>query len=178
VFEDLPAAKAGLKAGDVVKKFDGAEVATFPAIQRLIGRRKAGDVVPLAVQRGGELVDLNLELGRRRLPHRESEENGPGGENAQPEPWSAGPGGPRPWLGAALDIAEGGAKIGTIVPDGPAAKAGLKDGDLLLQINEAAVNNPTEAADALLALQPEDTVTLTLKRDGQSQKVEVKLGKK
>jgi len=178
VFEDLPAAKAGLKAGDVVKKFDGAEVATFPAIQRLIGRRKAGDVVPLAVQRGGELVDLNLELGRRRLPHRESEENGPGGENAQPEPWSAGPGGPRPWLGAALDIAEGGAKIGTIVPDGPAAKAGLKEGDLLLQINEAAVNNPTEAADALLALQPEDTVTLTLKRDGQSQKIEVKLGKK
>jgi serine protease Do len=178
VREDLPAAKAGLKPGDVVKKFDGSEVATWPAIQRLISRRQPGDIVPLAVQRGDELVDLKLELGRRSLPHRDAEGKEAEEDSHSREPYSQDPSGPRPYLGAALETCPEGAKIGNISPESPAAKAGLKTGDLIQEINGAKVANPTEAADALLALKPEDAVKLSIQRDGQSQTLEVKLGKK
>ena len=60
----------------------------------------------------------------------------------------------RPWLGAKLqavtpDIADSlglvrpaGALVASIVPDGPAAKAGLKPGDLIVSIDGAAVDDP------------------------------------
>ncbi len=178
VREDLPAAKAGLKPGDVVKKFDGSEVATWPAIQRLISRRKPGDIVPLAVQRGDELVDLKLELGRRTLPRRDAEGKMEEEDNPGSEPFSPDPSAPRPYLGAALEVCPEGTKISDISPESPAAKAGLKAGDLVQQINGTKVANPTEAANALLDLKPEDAVSFSIQRDGQTQTIEVKLGKK
>ena len=180
VFEDLPASKAGLKSGDVVKKFDGEAVSNFHAMQRLLGRRKPGDVVPMAVQRGSELVDLNLELGRRFLPRRDGEgneipddgESGPRGPHVPDAP------GPQPWLGAALETGADGPFLGLLTTDGPAAKAGLMRGDLLTRINDTAVADVTEAAEALLALPPEATARFELRRDGQPLRLEVKLGKK
>ena len=180
VLEDLPASKAGLKTGDVVKKFDGESVTNFYAMQRLLGRRKPGDVVPMAVQRGSELVDLNLELGRRFLPRRDGEgneipddgESGPRGPHVPAAP------GPQPWLGAVLEGGAEGPLLGALATDGPAAKAGLRPGDLLLRINDTAVSDVTETAEALLALAPEATVRFDVKREGQPLRLEVKLGKK
>jgi S1-C subfamily serine protease len=180
VFEDLPAAKAGLKSGDVVKKFDGLEVANFHAMQRLLGRRKPGDVVPLAVQRGDELVDLQLELGRRFLPRRDGQGNLPSDEPEEGPsvPFVPEAPGPRPWLGAAVELSADGPRLGLLSPEGPAAKAGLKPGDILTKINGTPVKDATEVSDALLALLPEATATFELKREGQPLTLEVKLGKK
>lgn len=180
VFEDLPASKAGLKSGDVVRKFDGEAVSNYHAMQRLLGRRKPGDVVPVAVERGGELVDLKLELGRRFLPRRDGEGNEvpDDGESGPRTPYVPGVPGPQAWLGALLETGPDGPLLGTLKTDGPAARAGLMAGDRLVQINETAVGDVAEAADALLALQPESTVRFELKREGQPLKIEVKLGKK
>ena len=180
VFADLPASKAGLKSGDVVKKFDGEAVSNFHAMQRLLGRRKPGDVVPVAVQRGGELVDLKLELGRRFLPRRDGEGNEvpDDGEQGPRTPHIPDAPGPRPWLGAALETGPDGPLLGALAKDGPAARAGLQPGDHLTRINETAVADVTGAAEALLGLSPEATARFELKRDGQPLKIEVKLGKK
>lgn len=179
VFDDLPAAKAGLKSGDVVKKFDGETVTNFHAMQRLLGRRKPGDVVPVAVQRGGESVDLQLELGQRWIPRRDRGEDLPDdGENGPRGPWVPEPPGPRPYLGAGLEQADGGARVTRVVPGSPAAEAGLEAGDLIEKIEATVVKDPTEAAEILLALKPETTVTLAVKRGGEDRKFKIKLGKK
>ncbi len=178
VFADLPASRAGVKAGDVVKKFDGEEVANFHALQRLLGRRKPGDKVPLAVKRGEEWVDLQIELGQRALPRRDGEGNEDGGLPELREPHVPDAAGPRPWLGAAVDSTEEGPVIGPLAAGGPAEQAGLKPGDLVSKINETLVNDPTEVAETLAAFKPDDTITLHLQRGGQPLQIQVKLGQK
>ena len=180
VFGDLPAARAGLKSGDVVKKFDGEEVRNFHAMQRLIGRRKPGDVVPLAVQRGEELVDLSLELGRRFLPLRDGEgkELPDDPESGPRTPWEPEKPAVRPWLGAVLEVSPEGLRIASLSLDGPAAQAGLRVGDVVKKINEKPVADATEGAEALLAVAPESEARFELVRAGAPLTVAVKLGKK
>lgn len=180
VFPDQPAARAGLRAGDVLRKFDGEEVSNFHALQRLIGRRRAGDQVPLAVVRGEEKVELQLELGRRMLPRRDGRGREEGEEpDAAEEPYTPpDPSGPRPYLGAVLETEGGEARVGTVAADSPAAKAGLHTGDIVLQLNATAVADAGAAADFLMNLKPEESVAFTVKRGAESIKIEVKLGKK
>ena len=59
------AAKAGLKAGDVVKTFDGKAVTTYMSLVAQIGRKKPGEKVKMVVQRGKEKVTLDVKLGKR-----------------------------------------------------------------------------------------------------------------
>ncbi|ROO83087.1 putative serine protease PepD [Actinocorallia herbida] len=69
-----------------------------------------------------------------------------------------------------LDSAQG------IVKDGPADKAGLKPGDLVLKVDDRAVTS-TDALVAIISSHaPGDTVTLTYRRDGQQGTVKVTLG--
>ena len=179
VFEDLPAARAGLKSGDVVKKFDGEAVTNFHAMQRLIGRRKPGDMVPLAVQRGSELVDLELQLGRRFLPRRDAGGHEEGDEPPGPrEPFDAGEMPSRPYLGATVEPTSDGAKVIQVVPDSPASRAGLQEGDLLFRINAAEVKDATQALEILLTLKPDDTAAFFTRRGSEERKLEIKLGKK
>lgn len=180
VFPDQPAAKAGLRQGDVLKKFDGEEVSNFHALQRLIGRRRAGDQVPLAVRRGEESVEMQLELGRRLLPRRDGQGREEGAEpDSAEEPWTPpDPSGPQPWLGAVLETEGDAAKVGAVSPDGPAAKAGLQTGDILVEVNAAAIRDAGSAADLLMKLKPEESVAFLVKRGSETVKVEVKLGKK
>jgi serine protease Do len=180
IFDNLPASRAGMKAGDVITHFDGEAVTNFLAMQRFIGRRKPGDIVPVAVKRGEEHLDLTLELAGP--PARSRLRNGEGKEEGEPpelrEPWSPDEKSPQPYLGAVLEAAEGGAKVTHLAAESPAAKAGLQEGDILLQINTSEVNDPSGAADLWMKLKPGEKVTLTVKRGAENKKLELEPGKK
>lgn len=66
VQNNSPAAKAGLKGGDVMVEFDGKQVLTLNDFVYTLRQKKPGDVVAVVVKRNGEDVRVNVTLEARR----------------------------------------------------------------------------------------------------------------
>jgi serine protease Do len=174
VVDDTPASRAGMKAGDVLVKFDGVDVATYHHMQRLIGKKQPGDKVKLSLHRGKETVDCELELAKPPSMARRQRDVAKGGnkgdeddekDTGPPEPKIPEDKGPHPYFGAELeDTAGKGAKVTAVKENSPAAKAGLVAGDLLLRINDKEVDGPTPASEAIRAMKPGDKITVKAKR--------------
>jgi len=92
-----------------------------------------------------------------------------------------------PIIGASLDgryegdgarIATAPAQDGTppILPDGPADRAGLQPGDIITRIDGEPVAGSSELIVAIRSRQPGETVTLTVRRNGEERTVDVTLG--
>ncbi|MCV2887123.1 DegQ family serine endoprotease [Ruegeria aquimaris] len=81
---DGPAKEAGLKAGDVIVSFDGAEVSDTRDLVRRVGETEVGKSVRVVVQRDGSTQTVLVTLGRREDAER-SENAQTGGEEAKPE---------------------------------------------------------------------------------------------
>ncbi|MET0459114.1 MAG: site-2 protease family protein [Ilumatobacteraceae bacterium] len=69
-----------------------------------------------------------------------------------------------------------GAEVGAVQESGPAAVAGIQDGDVVLQIDGVPVDGPEELGEAVRAHQPGDVVEVTVQRDGAEQTIPVSLG--
>lgn len=65
IIPNSAAEKAGLRAGDVIVKFDGDEVTSYEDLPTLIRKRKPGDQVAIEIRRGDETVQIKATLGRR-----------------------------------------------------------------------------------------------------------------
>ncbi|MEU9356521.1 trypsin-like peptidase domain-containing protein [Streptomyces sp. NPDC048301] len=93
-----------------------------------------------------------------------------------------------PVIGATVTMEEktGGAVIsdqgagGTpaVTPDGPAAKAGLKAGDVITKFNDTVVESGPTLIGEIWTHKPGDKVTLTYKRDGRTATAELTLGER
>lgn len=57
-----PAEAADLRAGDIVVELDGKPVADLPALAGMLRRKRFGDVVTLAINRGGRVIEKQVEL--------------------------------------------------------------------------------------------------------------------
>jgi hypothetical protein len=66
VRNNSPAAKAGLKQGDLLVEFDGKKIQNLYDFTYALGARKAGDVVAVVVKRGGQDVKVNVTLEARQ----------------------------------------------------------------------------------------------------------------
>lgn len=62
-----------------------------------------------------------------------------------------------------------------IVPGGPAERAGIQPGDLIVAFEGRPVTDPDELIVAIRAQRPGDTVTLTIRRDGEERDIELVL---
>src|SRR5438067_3840624 len=78
-----------------------------------------------------------------------------------------------------LGIQKGfGLVVDYVVPDGPAAAAGVQQNDIIKMFNDQILTDPGQLSKLVRSFQEGTNVTLTLMRKGQEQKVTVKLGKK
>ncbi|MFH1604892.1 MAG: PDZ domain-containing protein, partial [Pseudomonadota bacterium] len=69
-----------------------------------------------------------------------------------------------------------GVLVAELVPDGPAEKAGFKVGDMILRIDDTDTGDPDVLKKIISAKRPDAKVTVTLRRKGREQKIEVVLG--
>ena len=69
-----------------------------------------------------------------------------------------------------------GVLIASVAPNGPAATAGLRAGDVILQIDNTPITSVQSLGDVLLSKSPGDTVAVTINRGGQQMTVNVTLG--
>jgi S1-C subfamily serine protease len=92
--------------------------------------------------------------------------------NAEP-PVPANPSGRRALLGTVPDFAFAGTgvRLSGVTPATAAQQAGLKAGDIIVGLNDAAVDDLREYSKLLKSLQPGDTVNIRFLRDGNEQSV-------
>lgn len=94
----------------------------------------------------------------------------------------------RGWLGVSMqdmteELAESfnldhsvGTLIASVLREGPADKAGIKPGDILIAVNGKSVKNSSEMLNLVAALPPGETVTVTVIRNKQEKSIPVKVG--
>ncbi len=80
------------------------------------------------------------------------------------------------YLGVAVESAANGARIAQVRSGGPAKSAGLRVGDVVTAIDGHKISSAGELQSSIDAKKPGDKVTLTVKRNGTSHTVRVKLG--
>ncbi|MCU1336567.1 MAG: peptidase [Bryobacterales bacterium] len=69
-----------------------------------------------------------------------------------------------------------GALVGEVEADSPAQKAGLKQGDIILEVNGREITDANHLRNAISTMQPDSNATLKVWRDGGQQTIQVKLG--
>jgi Do/DeqQ family serine protease len=81
------------------------------------------------------------------------------------------------------DLAQGlglkearGVAVSSVSPGGPAERAGIKSGDVILKVNGKTVNDPNTLRNTIASIDPGSEVTVTIARNGAEQDVRVKLG--
>ena len=85
--------------------------------------------------------------------------------------------GEKAFLGVVTEEDDKGAKITDITDNSAAEKAGLKEGDVIIRVDDTKVENQNELSKAITKHKPEEKVTIVYLRDGKEQKSTATLGK-
>jgi S1-C subfamily serine protease len=84
---------------------------------------------------------------------------------------------PHAYLGVRMGQAtSGGASVGSVVANGPAAKGGLRQGDRIVEIAGTPVHEPDDVSAAVNTRRPNDEVRVVVERGGERRTLTVKLG--
>ena len=153
---ESPADKAGLQVGDLIVGAQGEPVRRVPDLRHVLGRMYAGDTLALAVRRGEQTLDLNLELAAELIPY----ESG--------------------YLGIlptrpATGVAAAGVEVREVLPQSPAAEAGLQKRDVILSCDGVGVSSSAALVDAVGRKRPGETVTLIVRRDNVNREFAARL---
>jgi C-terminal processing protease CtpA/Prc len=189
VFKDSPAEKAGLKKDDVILRFDGESVTSARKLSRLVSESSADQTVRLTISRGGAEQEVTVTLSKHNLSNlfgaeiRNDVLRGIGKDF--PDLKGDGDfvfsfGGNRrigvstqtlsKQLADYFGAKDGGVLITSVTENSPAAKAGLKAGDVITAIDGEKVDTSGDVSRVINKKQ-EGEVSLTILRDHNSRTV-------
>ena len=167
VLADSPAAKAGLKRGNILLKVDGKDVNNARDVRDALNGKKKGDKVELIFTASDQQKTATAELDEKNGVVYLGIESGRFG-GAAPLPnfdSSQMPQMPAPEI-----------RVTEVVSDSPAARAGLLKDDVILAINGTDLKPTDRLADLIGKLKPNDMITLKIKRADKDQEIKVTLG--
>lgn len=168
VLEDTPAARAGMRNGDIVVAFNGRPVTETRMLQRLVAAAGVAGDVRLTVLRPEGRQPLNVRLAAMppsMAGDRVAVEFGFVLREA---------GAPREGAGSVGDAVA----VATVIPRTAAARAGLEMGDAIVQINDRAVATTEAAREALADLDPARPLQLVVMRGEQRMALTLSLGER
>jgi len=164
-----PADKAGLKVSDIILKYNGRPVANSIDLPRMVGASKPGSRANLSVWRKGEMHEIGITVGEIKddlvaTATPEKKKSNRAGLTVSP-------------------LSSEQKKVlkidsGVLVEDveGPASHAGIEQGDIILAVNNQAVNNAEELA-RLLNDPKRKSAALLIKREDNAHYVSLRLDK-
>ncbi|MGA9897495.1 MAG: Do family serine endopeptidase [Terriglobales bacterium] len=149
VESDSPAAKAGVKVGDVIRELDGKQIPDAGELQVEVGQKRPGSIIKLSILREGKsmTVPVTLEaMGARDKSDNEVSDAGHG----KPR-WGIGlgdlDGNVRGQIQVPSDVH--GAIVEQVQPGSSADDAGLQRGDVIVQVNRKDVQSAADVRQAL-----------------------------
>jgi len=171
VSKGKPAAKAGIEPGDIILEFNGKPVKNRDELVATVVATKPGAAVPVKVLRDKQEKTLNVTIGELDL---DSEtQTASTDEDQQNEDATAGFGMSLGNLNAErasrlkLPANTTGALIVDVDPSGPAARAGLGEGDVILRVNRQKVESAADANRELQKVRSGGTAFLNIWRRDQ-----------
>ncbi|MCS7038306.1 MAG: PDZ domain-containing protein [Anaerolineae bacterium] len=167
-----PAAQAGIVRGDVLLSVDGRAVNTFADWQTATAAVRPGQEVEITFRHGDEVKTVTVTPVERNGRLHWGLQLYFGGVFG---PFMDGPFGFM--FRTPPGLRDGSVLIVEVVPDSPAAQAGLRVGDRIVAVDGERLSLTADLAERIAGYRPGDTVTLTVLRDGREQEVEVTLGR-
>ncbi len=170
-----PAAKAGLKRGDIIINFDGTPIKHMNELPRLVAATQPGTKAQVTVLRDGKektfsLTVTELEEERQAAGPEEMEEDssvGLGVDDLTPE------------MARRFGLKETqGVVVIRVQPASPAAEAGIRPGDVILELNGQTVRSVDQFQGLLKKMTEGSFARLLIKRSGHTLYITLEIPKK
>jgi serine protease Do len=169
-----PSEKAGIKTGDVITAVNGKKVSDARELRLMIGSMAPGTKVQIEVNREGQKKMFGVELAEMPAGATEEGPEASPEESAQPEKTTVFGGVAvaditddiRTALNLPKDVQ--GAVIAEIDADSPAGKAGLREGDVIQEVNKQPVKNAKDLVVISKKLKANEKILLRVYSQGRS----------
>jgi serine protease Do len=159
-----PAAKAGVKSGDVITKAGDHTITDVHDLPRVVAETPQGSKLDLTVYRDGESKTIVATIGE--MPKKVAVAGGQSGETASALGLTLQPVTPelRDKLGIGKDAS--GVVVAAIAENSPARALGIAPGDVIVSIDQQPATTPTQAAALLQKAASRGNILLLLNRHG------------
>ena len=168
-----PAEKAGIQVGDIILKFNGSPIERSPDLPRLVGATPVGSRATVTIWRRGAQQDIPVNIVQLDDDRQEGATPAPRKPKAEVAPNALGL--HVSDLSAAqkreLHISSG---VLVDVAQGAAAMAGVRTGDLILQLNNVPVTSAAQFSGLAAKLDPKKSVAVLVRRGDVAQYLVIK----